>query len=57
MALELKVDTNLSELQKYNISKIMKAGGFGLVVTPDNWKPIFYDLQKLSKGENEYAEL
>lgn len=57
MALELKVDTDLSELQRYNISKIMKAGGFGLIVTPKNWVPIFYDLKKLAEGEKDYAEL
>ena len=57
MALELKVDTDLSELQRYNITKILRAGGFGLIVTPKNWQTVFQDLVKLANGDDDYAEL
>lgn len=45
VAIELKVDSPLEELQKWNLEEIRKAGGVGLVVTPDNWD-LAYDFLK-----------
>ena len=43
-AIEVKAETGTpSELQKYNLREIRKAGGFGYVVRPQN----FEDLKKL----------
>lgn len=48
IAIELKVDSKLSELQIYNLRKIKKAGGKSYVATPDNWKEIFQELKELA---------
>jgi carbamoylphosphate synthase large subunit len=47
VALELKVDSNLTELQKYNLKKITLAGGYAYEVTPKNWKKIFQELKEI----------
>ena len=45
IAMELKVDSPLTLLQKYNLKRIEKSGGEAMVVTPDNWKEIFQYLK------------
>lgn len=47
VALELKVDSPLTELQKYNLDLISKNGGYARVVTPNNWNEIFQEIQEL----------
>ena len=37
VALELKVEAELEELQRYKLRCIGDAGGVALEVTPDNW--------------------
>lgn len=41
VAIELKVDAELEELQEYNLNRIKQTGGVSLVATPKNWKEIF----------------
>lgn len=52
VALELKVDSDLTELQKYTIAKIKQSGGIAYVVTPDNWKKIFQQLQRMANAKD-----
>lgn len=46
IAFELKVDSKLDELQRFTLEKIRKAGGYAVVVTPENWDEIFDDLEQ-----------
>ena len=52
VALELKIDSPVTELQKYNIRKIKQSGGTAYVVTPNNWKKIFQQLKRMAHGKN-----
>jgi hypothetical protein len=47
VALELKVDSDESELQSYNLAKIKQAGGKSFTATPKNWEEIFQELKEL----------
>jgi hypothetical protein len=50
IAIELKVDAELTELQHYNLVNIQKAGGWSYDVTPKNWKQIFQKLKEIHNG-------
>ena len=56
VALELKKDSKarVTELQKYNLNRIVMAGGFSFVVFPENWQDVFNNLRHLS--EENYGE-
>ena len=41
IAIELKVDAELEELQEYNLNQIKQNGGRSYVATPKNWKKIY----------------
>lgn len=65
IAIELKVDSPLSELQKRTIHKIKTKGeGIAIVATPHNWKEIFQllkerkweQLQKLDHQSNYHSK-
>ena len=47
IAIELKVDSPLSMLQKYNLDLIDKNSGVAFVATPDNWKKIFQEIKEM----------
>jgi hypothetical protein len=53
VALELKKDRTApaTALQKLNIHKINKAGGFGYFVYPENWVQILRTLKSLAQGD------
>jgi hypothetical protein len=52
VALELKVPPNtLDALQEHVISKIKRAGGLALEVTPGNWPAVFVLLTDLALGK------
>ena len=57
VALEFKKDAKarVTELQKYNLNRIIKAGGFSFVVFPENWQDVFNNLKHLS--EENYGEV
>jgi len=46
VAIELKVDSELTPLQVYNLNKISKAGGAAYVATPKTWKKIFQEIKE-----------
>jgi len=50
VALELKATAKdqPSELQKYTLAQIRKAGGLALVVCPENFEEIYVDLKSLA---------
>jgi len=50
VAIELKRDStqNPEPLQKYQLKKIEKAGGFSYVVHPGNWPLVFEELRVIS---------
>lgn len=55
VALELKRDLISTRsqagrivLQRHNIDKINKAGGYGLIVCPDTWEEVFAYLKSIS---------
>jgi hypothetical protein len=52
VALELKKDEDCKAdaLQKYNLEKINKSKGIGLVVSPENWNKVLKVIQILAKG-------
>jgi hypothetical protein len=41
VGMELKVDSEISALQLYNLMKIQEANGVAIIATPKNWKIIF----------------
>ena len=47
-ALELKKDTKSkpSKMQLYILSKITKAGGYGVVTYPENWPSVYDEIKK-----------
>lgn len=47
VALELKVDSGLDELQIYTLKKIEESGGLQWVVTPINWKHILKIIKEI----------
>lgn len=52
IALEIKSSRGkASDLQKYKISLINDAGGYGVVVSPKNWEHVKEELIKISQGE------
>jgi len=52
VALELKVDSKVDPLQKWNLDMINKAGGLALEVNPGNWEDIYRVLSTLAeKGD------
>jgi hypothetical protein len=52
IALELKIDgEEPSKLQGWTLSKIIKAGGLGLSVTPANWKNVQVILKQIALGK------
>ncbi len=54
VVLELKAGpkARITKLQTYNLGRINKAGGFGLVAYPENWQAVITFLTALSKGED-----
>ena len=52
IALELKKDDECTAdaLQTYNLQKIDKANGIGLVVSPSNWGRVLKTITTLAKG-------
>ena len=53
MALELKrsIDEKMEgTLQEHNLKKVIKAGGYGSFVYPENFEKVKEDLIKLLKG-------
>lgn len=40
LALEVKTNSRTTEIQKYQIDKIIKANGYAFVVNPENWDNI-----------------
>ncbi len=52
VGLELKraIGQKASPLQELNILKINKAGGWAVVVCPENWKIIYSRLEQIAKG-------
>lgn len=55
VAIELKVHAELEALQKWNLEEISKAGGVGLVVTPENWDLAYEFLHTLANEGIEKA--
>jgi hypothetical protein len=51
VALELKVEGELSKLQEYNLKKIDEASGLALTATPENWPAILARLVIMAKGK------
>lgn len=56
VAIELKVDSKLTKLQEYNLTKIHEAGGIAMVLTPRNMEECLLYLETLSKGSVKYAK-
>lgn len=57
VAIEVKAPTGKpSELQKYNICKIIADGGFGVVVRPDQWNELKRMLESLEEERLGDAE-
>lgn len=54
IALELKSSSKgkISDLQKYNLSSIRKAGGEGFIVYPANWEEILESLNTIFNWMN-----
>lgn len=52
VAMELKRDTKskASRLQEHTLGLINNAGGFGVIVNPDNWTKMFGVIKTLSEG-------
>lgn len=52
VAIELKasVKSKISELQKYNLSKIDKACGVAIVAYPENWAEVINILETINNG-------
>lgn len=55
VALELKVDSEVTVLQRHKLECIKYANGIALVVTPKNWEEVFTGLKALSVCLNEGA--
>ena len=55
VAIELKSEENarITELQKYKLDLIDRAGGVALVVCPENWERVYRRLTKFSQGVEE----
>ena len=52
LAVEVKVEKNKpSNLQRYNVQRIQKAGGFAIILYPKNWN-LFVELIKALKTGN-----
>jgi len=50
VGIELKAtDGKLTDLQAYKIEKIVKAGGLGILMTPDNWEETLKALNIIAK--------
>lgn len=51
VAIELKRDAKakVTELQKYNIEKILASGGEAFIVSPENWEEVYVKLKNLSE--------
>lgn len=56
VAIELKVDAELEHLQDYKLELIAKAGGVGLVVTPENWDLTYEFLHTIATQGYEKAK-
>jgi Holliday junction resolvase len=56
IGIELKTDKGkASVLQKYNISKIQKAGGIGIVLRPSTFKKFRYEILREDIKQDEYS--
>lgn len=49
VAMELKVDSRVDELQQYKLDKIEAANGAAFVVTPKTWPIVYKKLKLLSE--------
>lgn len=55
IALELKTNSEVTEIQLYTLRKIERAGGFAAVVSPENVEEVFQFLKELSEEEPRRA--
>ena len=49
VAIELKVDSKVDEIQTYTLNKISGAYGITRIATPNNWGAILDDLKQTTK--------
>ena len=49
VAIELKVDSKLSNLQEYKLKKIRASNGIAIEVTPENWEGHFEVLKIIAE--------
>lgn len=52
---EAMANTGRIVLQKKTINEIRSAGGYAVIVCPENWGDVFFDLQIIAQAEEELS--